>query len=365
MTRVLLSMLFLLASLNLAAKERCKVIVTASEGVRPYDLVIKRSEEDPKSSNLRTKLEDGIYECELEADEIEMYSIVDFGEVEEKGHTGRLAKFYVEDGATVKIHFDGNNLSAESDGAEWQKHKQLEDQAELWQKMKLDELGTKNLSEEQSAALWKEYKKWRNDYYVANPMLSFLLELNDELSYFSISNSGIGNMLDIYHRHYEDKYPGHNVHAKIAEAEKAGLQIQGKKYKDFMAYNTDMEKVQASDYFKGKPTLVICWATWCAPCRKEARELIPLYEKYRERGLNAFSLAREFKTADDMKAAVEEDKYPWPCLLDLDDEFKIFNRHGVTSSGVLLIDRDGTIAAAGYTAEDIERKLEEMFPERK
>ena len=74
-------------------------------------------------------------------------------------------------------------------------------------------------------------------------------------------------------------------------------------------------------------------------------------------------MARAFKTADDMKSAVEEDKYPWPCLLDLDDRFKIFDRHGATSSALILIDGDGTIVAAGYSPEDIKKKLEELFPE--
>lgn len=365
MRRVLLPLLFLLPALSIAAKEKCKVIVTATDDARPYELVIKKVEEDPKNSNLRTKLEDGTFECEIEEDEIEMYSIVDFGEVEEKGHTGRMASFFVEDGSTVKVNFDGNDLTVESDGAEWKKYKLMEDMAEEWKKTRLNELGTENLSEEQSATLWKEYRKWKNHYYVMNPMLSFLLNLNEELQYFHIGNSSIGDMLDVYHQHYEDIYPGHNAHTKILEAENSGLQIQGKKYHDYPAYTMDMEKVQASDYFKDKPTLVICWATWCAPCRKEAKELVPLYEKYRERGLNAFSLAREFKTADDMKAAVEEDQYPWPCLLDLDDEFKIFPRHGVTSSGLLLIDAEGTIVAAGYSPEDIEGKLKELFMEEK
>lgn len=363
MVRLLLTLLFLIPAIHIPAKERCRVIVTAHDGIRPYELVIKRQSEDPKNSNLRTKLENGFFECEIETEQIDMFSIVDIGEVEAIGHTARTADFFVEDGATVKIHFDGESLTVDSDGEQWCKRKRMEEQAEEWRKARLAEFDTDKLTEEQSTTLNKKYREWINDYYVANPMLAFLLDLDSQLTYFRFDNPYIASMLDIYHQYYEDKYPYHSVHSKIKEAEKVGYQILGQKYHDFTAYNTDLDTVRAADYFRGKPTLVICWATWCPPCRKEAIEIIPLFNKYRQRGLNAFSLAREFKTADDMKAAVEEDKYPWPCLLDLDEKFKIFNRHGVTSSGLILIDSEGTIVAAGYSPEDIKEKLDELFPE--
>lgn len=365
MARLLFPLLFLISSMFAAAKEKCKVMVTAQEGVKPYELVIKKSGDDPKNSNLRTKLENGLFDCEIESDQIEMYSIVDLGEVLEKGSTGRIADFFIEDGATVKIHFDGNRLTVTSDGTEWLKRMRMNDLADEWQKARQTELAASGLTtDEQNKTLKKEYQRWKNDYYTANPMLSFLLDLKNELDYFRFDNADIAPMLDIYHQYYENRYSNHNVHAEIAQAEKAGYQILGKKYHDFVAYNTELEEVQTADYFRGKPTLVICWATWCLPCRQEAKELVPLYEKYRQRGLNAFSLAREFKTPDDMKAAVIEDNYPWPCLLDLDDKFKIFDHHGVTSSGLILIDRNGTIVSAGYFPEDITEKLEEILPEK-
>ena len=155
----------------------------------------------------------------------------------------------------------------------------MEELAEEWRKARLAEFGSDNLSEEQMISMNKEHHQWINNYYVANPMLAFLLDLDSQLVYFRFDNPYIATMLDIYHKHYETKYPQQNVHSKIAGAEKNGYQILGRKYHDFTAYNTDLDTVRAADYIRGKPTLVICWATWCPPCRKEAIEIIPLFDK--------------------------------------------------------------------------------------
>lgn len=322
---------------------------------------------DPRNAKLRTKLESGIYECEIETDEIELYTVVDFGEVMEKGRTATTVDFLVEDGATIKVNFDGKGLTADSDGAKALKQKRMNEAKKEWYTNKLSSLGVKpdSLTEEQNRTLMQEFNQWQNEYYQANPMLAFLLELASSISNYQVLFHDISSQLDLYHRRYESLYPGHSAHDIIKSGEgENGPQIVGRKYHDYSVYNLSDEEVKAPDYYSGKPTLVIFWATWCLSCRADAIELVPLYEKYKSRGLNAFSIiAREFNSADNMKAAVAEDKNPWECLYDMDDKFKIFDRHGVSSSAFYLIDADGTIAASGYEWSDIEPALQRIFPD--
>lgn len=66
----------------------------------------------------------------------------------------------------------------------------------------------------------------------------------------------------------------------------------------------------------GKPALINFWASWCGPCRKEAPELVRLYEQYKDQiAFYAINM-----TADDSiagaKAFVEEFKLPFPILMD-------------------------------------------------
>ena len=86
--------------------------------------------------------------------------------------------------------------------------------------------------------------------------------------------------------------------------------------------------------------------------------MIPIYEKYKERGFTIVGVAREEKR-ENMASALANDGYPWLNLLELNDENKIWSKYGVSYSGgiTILVDRDGTILAIRPTAEEVEKIL--------
>lgn len=310
-----------LVSANVEAKIRCTVNGSVTDTTKVYGLRINRSGQDPKDSPYNPVIRDRRFSCTVEADEIEKYSIVDLGEVLKKGHTSRVADFLVEDDAVIDITIDGDNISVTSTG--------------------------------------KESKAWEK----GESAIGFMLDLNDRMKLFNLADKSLKRMLDTYHSNgYDKAYPGHSVHKKIADGENYGYQMIGGKYNDYKALTLTGDTARASDHIQaGRLTLVICWATWCAPCRKEALSIVPLYERYHDKGLDAFGLAREFQTLDDVNIAVKQDKYPWPTIVDRDDEFQLFNKHGVTSSGFYLIDGDGTIITASYSIDDIRKEIEKRL----
>ena len=52
-------------------------------------------------------------------------------------------------------------------------------------------------------------------------------------------------------------------------------------------------------------------AKWCGPCRRHSMAMIPIYEKYKDKGFTVLAIAAE-RRAEDMQKAVEQDGYPWP-----------------------------------------------------
>ena len=342
---------------------KCHVEGTVAEGAKAVGLVIYRDGTDPKDSPLQLTVKDGRFECDVEDTQIERWHIVDFGEVLEKGMTSRSDAFFSEDGANITISLDGDKFKVTSTGKEYQAWHAMEQAAE---EKFLPLYEALNGNDETAAnELERRYHQWTLDYYETHPMLGFLFELDGRLKGFHYNDTGLSAMLDIYHRLYADLYSDHPVHQRIAEQEALGYQICGHKYSDYDIRTMDGQQVRASDYYKDCLTLVICWASWCAPCIREANDLIPLYNQYRDRGLNMFSLAHEFKSTDAMRKAVERNGYPWPCLVDLDDEFGVFKKHGTANSALFLIDRDGTIISVPNSVEELEQQLQKIFKENK
>ena len=361
--QTIITILFVLVAVAGQGQVRCHVIGTVAEGTTPIELRIYRDGEDPKNSTLRPVVKDGHFECDVEDAQIERWHIVDFGEVMEKGMTSRSEAFFVEDGATITIRLDGDKFDIQSTGKEYQAWHAMEQEAEakfMPAYEKLDENDDAAMAE-----LENEYHQWTLDYYKTHPMLGFLLELGERLNGFHFNDTGLAPMLDIYYRQYITLHPKHPVHQRIAEQEAVGYQICGRKYNDYDVRTMDGQQVRASEYYKGKLTLVICWASWCSPCIRDACDIIPIYNEYHNRGLNVFSLAHEFKSTDAMRKAIERHAFPWPCLVDLDDEFDVFRKHGTQNSALFLIDRDGTIIAVPNSVEELKAKLEEIFPDNK
>lgn len=360
MKKTIITLLLALAALTSKAQVKSHVIGSVAEGTTPVELVIYRDGEDPKDSKLRPVVKDGHFECDVEDAQIERWHIVDFGEVMEKGMTSRSEAFFVEDGATITIRLDGDKFDIQSSGKEYLAWHAMEQAAEVKFRPAYEQLDEND--KQKMAKLENEYHQWTFDYYKAHPMLGFLFELDGRLKGFHFNDTGLAAMLDIYHRQYTTLYPDHPVHQRIAEQEAVGYQICGRKYNDYNVRTMDGQQVRASEYYKGKLTLVICWASWCSPCIRDACDIIPIYNEYRNRGLNVFSLAHEFKSTDAMRKAVERHAFPWPCLVDLDDEFGVFHKHGTQNSALFLIDRDGTIIAVPNSIDELKAKLEEIFP---
>lgn len=359
--RVLSILCILFYSFICGAKETTNIQVTATEGTHPIELVISPYGEDPKNSKYRTTLSDGSYQCVIETDEIELYKITDLGEVLEHGTTQRFGSFLIEDGADIKITVDGNKVNIISTGPEFNKWEKMQDSAAQIFDPEIEAIQNIEdpaVAEAKEAELNATYSKWILDYYANNPMIYFMLELSSELSSFRHEIHSYSDRLDLYHSKYENLYPGHNVHQKIADAESKGYQIFGRKYNDYNIRTLSGEIVKGSSYVGDGYTLIVCWATWCPPCRREACEIIPLYEKYKDKGLTVFSLAREFQSTDNLKSAIEKDGYPWETLVDLDDEFKVFDQHGATSSALFLLDPAHKIIATPFSVEELDATLQ-------
>ena len=87
----------------------------------------------------------------------------------------------------------------------------------------------------------------------------------------------------------------------------------GKSAPDFTLTDLSGQTHKLSDY-KGKKILVVLWATWCPPCRKEIPDLIELRKIVGEKELAMLAISNE--KSDVVKAFVEQAQMNYTVLLD-------------------------------------------------
>lgn len=79
----------------------------------------------------------------------------------------------------------------------------------------------------------------------------------------------------------------------------------------FSAPTPQGEELALSDAL-GKYTIIDFWASWCKPCRMENPNVVNIYNKFHEKGLNIISVSLD--KPDDKKswmAAISKDKMNW------------------------------------------------------
>jgi len=103
--------------------------------------------------------------------------------------------------------------------------------------------------------------------------------------------------------------------------------VQSKEYQgtDWTLNNLAGESITLSDY-KGRPTLLVFWATWCPYCKKLLPGIAELNEKYESKGLKVLAV----NIREDWKPEVywRNFGYKFDTVLDGDEVGKIYGVSG-------------------------------------
>ena len=158
--------------------------------------------------------------------------------------------------------------------------------------------------------------------------------------------------------------PGKAIGENIAANEKTAI---GSIAPNFSGPNPEGKTIALND-IKGKVTIIDFWAAWCGPCRKENPNVVKVYEKYHEKGLEIIGISLD-GTPQQKNAkqawldAIAKDNLTWHHVSNLNyfngPIAKEFNINSIPAT--FIIDAEGKIIAKNLRGPALEQKIAELL----
>ena len=145
----------------------------------------------------------------------------------------------------------------------------------------------------------------------------------------------------------------------------AKLADVGNKAPEFSAQTPEGKELALSQTL-GKYTIIDFWASWCRPCRAENPNVVRVYNKYHEKGLNIVSVSLDRQGHDNRwKKAIADDEMDWYHVSNLNFwNDPIAKSYGVRSiPATFLLDENGIIIAKNLRGRALETKMNELLGE--
>ena len=144
-----------------------------------------------------------------------------------------------------------------------------------------------------------------------------------------------------------------------------GLQrtSQGKPYLDFQQKDVNGNMFALSELIGNSKVVIIdFWASWCPDCRKANPELVEIYNKFKDKGLNIVSVSLDTDEAA-WKKAIADDNLSWPYhVSDLkgwnNDVAQMYMIAFIPQN--LIIDKNGVIQEKNLPFEKMEDLLSNL-----
>ena len=220
----------------------------------------------------------------------------------------------------------------------YRKIKDLMKKAEMWEKVKVER-------QKRADFLLKGLKQLEGSEFGLSLLKDNLSWLEDDYNVFQSAIQALGNRVP----ESELKTEIWNKFKKL-EAE----QLTGEA-PDFVLLDKRGKEIRLSSFRGKKEVLLDFWASFCAPCRSQNKELNKYYKELKRRGIQIISVSLD-KDKKKWLEAVKQDKISWLQLADLERigecEVEVAYKVKVLPT-VYWIGKDGIVKKKNPTLEEL------------
>ncbi len=177
------------------------------------------------------------------------------------------------------------------------------------------------------------------------------LNLEQHLNTYGILAKGL------YEKYADDDYVI-SFHNKVSAAQRTAI---GSPAPEINLPSPSGEKIALSSLL-GNVVIIDFWASWCGPCRRENPNKVAIYNKYKDKGVEFYSVSLD-KDRNAWIAAIENDKLTWTHVSDLKYfQSKAAVLYGVTAVPTMFVmNKKGFLAAKGLRGQQLEAKVIELI----
>ena len=131
---------------------------------------------------------------------------------------------------------------------------------------------------------------------------------------------------------------------------------------DFKMKTPEGKTLQFSKFAKGKTVVLDFWASWCRDCRKDAPEVVRMYEKYRQYGIEFVGISMD-TDVEAWKKAIGQFGITYPQVSELKKfkETDIAKAYGVNwIPSMVVIGPDGQVKLSTVLSYKVDKYLKEL-----
>lgn len=213
----------------------------------------------------------------------------------------------------------------------------------------------------QSTMLSQKEQQYKSDFIKDNPNSLFSLMLVTELfGKEELSAQQVNDYIAGLSPKMADNKAVADLKRTMAAKKKASV---GGVAPDFAAPDPNGEMLALSDAM-GKYTIIDFWASWCRPCRMENPNVVRVYNKYHDKGLNIISVSLD-KTGQKARwiKAIEDDQMDWYHVSNLkfwqDPIAKQYNVRSIPAT--FLLDEEGRIIDKNLRGRALENRIAQLL----